>query len=122
MIPLCFLVASAWAEVQRFAVVVANNEGAPGDIPLVFAEQDARKIGGVLTELGGVSLMNARTLVGKDRGALIRELAAIQAPIASAKQNGNETVLYFYYSGHADEDALHLGNSEVTRTSASRGR
>lgn len=119
MIKLCFLVASAWAEVQRFAVVVANNEGAPGDIPLVFAEQDARKIGGVLTELGGVSLMNARTLVGKDRGALIRELAAIQAPIASAKQNGNETVLYFYYSGHADEDALHLGNSEVTWTELS---
>ena len=81
------LVAMAAAEVQRFAVVVGNNEGAQGDDALIFAEQDARKIHGVLTELGGVSLMNTRTLLGKGRGDLIREMAAMQGPIASAKQN-----------------------------------
>lgn len=107
------LVAMAAAEVQRFAVVVGNNEGAQGDDALIFAEQDARKIHGVLTELGGVSLMNTRTLLGKGRGELIREMAAMQGPIASAKQNGNEAVLYFYYSGHADEDGLHLGTNQV---------
>jgi len=104
----------AHAEVQRFAIVVGNNEGAVGNAPLYFAEQDAKKMQGVLSELGGVSLLNTRALYGKGRGDLLRALAEVQGPIASAHQNGSETVLYFYYSGHADADALHLGHTSVS--------
>jgi hypothetical protein len=114
LIPLLCVVGIALGEVQRFAIVVANNDGAVGDDALIFAEQDAKKMHGVLTELGGVSLMNTRSLYGKGRGDLIRAMADIQGPIASGRQNGNEAVLYFYYSGHADADALHLGRSTVT--------
>ncbi len=104
----------AHADVQRFAVVVGNNEGAIGDAALYFAEQDARKMQGVLTELGGVSLLNTRSLYGKGRAELLRSMAELQGPIAGSRQNGNQTVLYFFYSGHADETALHLGRTSVT--------
>lgn len=111
-----FGVGLAVAEVQRFAVVVGNNEGAVGNARLYFAEQDARKVQGVLTELGGVSLMNTRSLYGKGRGDLLKVMADLQGPIASARQNGNETVLYFFYSGHADDTSLQLGRTDVSWT------
>lgn len=104
----------AHADVQRFAVVVGNNEGAVGDAALYFAEQDARKMQSVLTELGGVSLMNTRSLYGKGRIDLQKVMADLQGPIASAHANGNQTVLYFFYSGHADETALHLGRTSIS--------
>ncbi len=99
----------ARADVQRFAIVVGNNEGATGDRPLYFAEVDAKKMQGVLTELGGVSLLNTKVLLGKGRNDVLRAMGEIRAPIASAKANGTETVLYFFYSGHADDQQLHLG-------------
>ncbi len=111
MSPVLLLVGLALADVQRFAVVLGNNEGAPGDRPLYFAEVDAKKMHGVLTELGGVSLMNTRTLLGKGRSDVLRALGEIRAPIAAARANGTETVLYFFYSGHADDAQLHLGRS-----------
>ncbi len=113
MIPLVLLGAVAFADVQRFAVVVGNDEGALGDARLYFAEQDARKMQGVLSELGGVSLMNTRALYGKSRADLMKVMSELRGPIASARQNGNQAVLYFFYSGHADDTALHLGRTTV---------
>lgn len=110
-----FWAGMAHAEVQRFAILVGNNEGHAGTQQLYFAEQDAEKMQGILTELGGVSLLNTKVILGKSRNDFLHAFGDIRGPIEGAKQNGSQTVLYFFYSGHADESALHLGrNGSVT--------
>ena len=39
-----FYTCPAWSAVQRFAVIVGNNQGARGDTELLYAESDARKV------------------------------------------------------------------------------
>ncbi|MFZ5475623.1 MAG: caspase family protein [Myxococcota bacterium] len=104
----------AAAEVQRFAVVVGNNEGFAGSRPLYFAELDAKKVQSVLTTLGDVEAHDVELLLGKGRNDLLTTLALVRGPIAEAKGRGDQTVLYFYYSGHADDTQLQLGRTFLT--------
>lgn len=113
MIPLLWAWEAA-AAVRRFAVVVGNNEGFSSNRTLYFAEQDARKIDGLLGSLGGVAPDDRRLLLGRGRNELLNQLAAIREPIAAARAGGDQTVLYFFYSGHADEKQLQLGRSWLT--------
>ncbi len=112
--PLLALVLVARAEVVRFAVLVGNNEGGTATRPLYFAETDAKKMHGILTEIGGVEPAGARMLLGRGRNDLLLAMAAVRAPIEQAKARGAQTVLTFYYSGHADEKQLQLGRTWVT--------
>lgn len=116
MIPLVLLAPSALAEVQRWAVIVGNNEGFTNSRPLYFAEQDAKKVRSVLTSLGDVGDGDVRLLLGRNRNELLTTLGALRTPIADAHARGVQTVLYFYYSGHGDADQLQLGRSWVTYT------
>lgn len=104
----------AHAEVQRWAVIVGNNEGFVRSRPLYFAEQDAKKMRAVLTALGDVEDDDVRLLLGRNRNELLTTLGALRAPIAEAKARGDQTVLYFYYSGHGDADQLQLGRTWLT--------
>ena len=96
----------AAGQVERFAVVVGNDAGQPPDLPLRYAELDAARVASVLQEVGGVRPENLVLLRGQDAGALRRALIAVNERIRAA---GRETVLFVYYSGHADAGALHLG-------------
>ena len=102
------------SEVRRFAVIVGNNEGFAGSQSLYFAEQDAKKMKNVLTTLGGVEEGDVRLLLGRNRNELLTTLGLLRTPITDAKLRGDETVLYFYYSGHGDKDQLQLGRTWVT--------
>lgn len=116
MIALLLLAAApvAMAEVQRWAVIVGNNEGFTSSRPLYFAEQDAKKVRTVLTSLGDVDDDDVRMLLGRNRSEILTTLAALRTPIADAKARGDQTVLYFYYSGHGDADQLQLGRTWLT--------
>jgi hypothetical protein len=105
---------TALAGIQRFAVLVGNNEGFAGNAQLYFAEQDARKMGAILADLGDVPGKNARLLLSRNRNDLLHALADVRAPIAAARATGDHAVLYFYYSGHADAEQLQLGRSWLT--------
>lgn len=107
-------IAAALADVRRFAVLVGNNEGFGGSRPLYFAEQDAQKMRNVLTSLGGVEDGDVRLLLGRTRSELLTVLGQLRQPITDAKLRGDQTVLYFYYSGHADAEQLQLGRTWVT--------
>ena len=52
----------ALASVRRFAVLVGNNEGAPGMNTLYFAEEDVLKMQTVLTTVGGYEEGDVRVL------------------------------------------------------------
>ncbi|HEY5946911.1 MAG TPA: caspase family protein [Kofleriaceae bacterium] len=95
---------TAFAE-QRFAVVIGSNPGWSSDRPLRYAENDAERVRDVLVALGGFSA---------DRVALLRdpdtsEVRATLRDVARTAQSSNEdTLVFIYYSGHADDERLHL--------------
>lgn len=101
----------AEAGVQRFAILVGNNQGFVANRTLYFSEMDVKKMESVLQTLGDVDPRHTTTLLGRSKSDVLRALADVRVPIASAKASGNETILYFYYSGHADDAQLQLGRS-----------
>lgn len=96
---------------QRYALVVGANIGDVDDGPLAFAERDATRMADVFTRLGGVPPENLLLLLGPDASSLGRAIDAFAARITQstaepAPDSGD--VLFIYYSGHADAQALHL--------------
>jgi YD repeat-containing protein len=101
------------AGVRRFALLVGNDEGGPSTEELYFAEADAQKIDRLLTTLGDVEKEDARVLLGKSRSDVLHAFGALRNDVTAAKARGDETVVLFYYSGHADEEKLELGRTWV---------
>lgn len=110
----------ALADVRRWAVVVGNNEGFVSSDPLYFAELDARKVELLLTSQGGVASGDMRVLLGRGRNDVVQALVALSEPIARARAAGEQTALFFYYSGHADGQQLQLGRGGLAWTDLER--
>ena len=85
---------------ERHAIVVGVNQGPSPLVPLRYAHDDARKIEEILRELGGVPKSNMRLLLEPD----LEELQSMLWTTTSAAKPGDE--LFFYYSGHADDQGL----------------
>jgi len=100
----------AHAATIRLAVVVGNNRGQMRR-ELHYAEADARKVYRVLTQLGGFSPPNTRLLLGQDAPAVWRAIRTLEARVRALRASGDRVLFVFYYSGHADGDALELGES-----------
>lgn len=98
---------------RRFALLVGDNHGGAGTIPLYYAHDDARRIHDILVRLGGVKPGDARLLFDADKSDFLEALAALDARIARARARGDRTVLLVYYSGHAKDGALRLGNTAL---------
>jgi hypothetical protein len=93
---------------------MGNNEGDTSTRPLYFAETDARKMSGVLEDLGGVPASNQKVMLGASRFTVFEAIGSLKGKIAEAKKQGDQTVFYLYYSGHADEHQLQLGRTWIT--------
>lgn len=98
------LASPAHAE-RRLALVVGANAGWASDRPLRFAEEDARRVRDVLVELGGVAPHDVTLLLEPSTTTLLEAFAALEA---KARSSPEPTFFSFFYSGHADENALHL--------------
>jgi hypothetical protein len=96
---------------HRFALVVGDSRGGAGTRPLRYAERDARRIHSILVRLGGVREEDARLLTSATAQEVRAALASLDAGLSSAKAKGEETVLIVYYSGHAKDGELRLGDS-----------
>jgi hypothetical protein len=101
------------AQVERYAVVIGNNQGAADEAPLRWAEDDAAKIARVLRELGGFSAENTVVLRGENAEAIRRALIATNDRIRTRPGASGRAMLLVYFSGHADAAALHLGRSTL---------
>ncbi len=107
------LLGEAHADVRRFALLVANNEGDNSSERLYFAEEDAEKVHDALLDVGGYEPEDISVLLGEERNDLHAEFGHIRRAVARAKEAGDEVVFLFYYSGHADDDGLQLGRTRV---------
>lgn len=102
----------AAADVQRYAVIVGNNVGDSGDGALQYAESDASKVQSVLRDLGGFPPANIVLLRNEDAATARSTIISMNDRIRTAASvSGTQTLLFVYYSGHADAEALHLGAS-----------
>ena len=99
--------------VRRFALVAGNNQGGDGTRDLAFATRDARKLEGVLRELGDVADGDLVLLLDREAQDFWRALAALEARIQQARAAGQRTVLLVYYSGHAKAGDLRLGATRI---------
>ena len=96
----------ARADVQRFAIIVGNNEGDASDGPLRYAESDATRVYEVLRDLGSFVPANMLLLKGEDARTLEDTIIAVNERVRLAlSQPGSQAMLVVYYSGHADADA-----------------
>ncbi|MCU0663432.1 MAG: caspase family protein [Myxococcota bacterium] len=96
-----------------FALLVGSNRAGAGQEPLRYAVDDARRLADVLIEVGVYDEERVRVLIDPGSDELLVALEALQEGLADAAQQGDETVVLFYYSGHARSQALNLGDDEL---------
>lgn len=102
------LATSVYAEtdvVLRLAVVVGANAAPPGRAPLRYAYDDAKAVADVLVQTGGFAKENIILLSEPQPQTVIESLERSLAK--AANRRSGQSLLLFYYSGHADPDALY---------------
>ena len=108
----CVVPASAAGQ-HRFALIAGNDEGGYDTRPLRFAAEDARKVHAVLTQLGGVAPGDVTLILNQSAGEFWRALGNMEVRILEAKQRGERALFILYYSGHAKDGELRLGESRI---------
>jgi len=109
--------ALAAAGVQRFALVAAANDGGPDRPPLRYALSDAERFARVIVELGGVSPGHAILLKQPRLKELEDAIDLLERRVAEARRAGNggaRTEVLVYFSGHADDKGLLLGEDRYS--------
>lgn len=105
-----WLTASQGRAASRFAILIGSNEGEAGEPRLHFAERDAQRMRDVLTRLGSVHAEDVLMLLTPEADELDHSLRSFRTRIADASADAHAMVIV-YYSGHADERALHLSGT-----------
>ncbi len=100
----------------RLAVVVGANAGDEGDVPLRYAELDAERVRDLLTELGGVASARALLVRGGGPAGVREAMREAAGRAAELRDAGYRVTFLFYYSGHGDEDHLHLPGGRLALT------
>jgi uncharacterized caspase-like protein len=116
LIALCLLFGAVPARAEglrRFAVVIGNDSGGRDTRPLLYARADARKVHDILTRLGGVRAEDADLVLDGTADEVLAALAAAERRADAARRAGERTALIVYYSGHAKDGALRLGDTSL---------
>ena len=99
----------------RYAAIIGVNEGDVDDVRLLYAERDAARVADVLTRLGDVPPENLLLLRGADSDA-IEHLFHVLRDRIRAEPSDQRPLLFIYYSGHADAQALRLRRTRLPFT------
>ena len=103
----------AAAPPRRVAVLVGANAPALGRQPLRYAHRDAEQLGRVLLQVGGFAAADVHVLNDPPPEAVVALLERESARLQGQDAAGGETLLFFYYSGHADADAIYPGGQAL---------
>lgn len=106
--------AEARAAPGRYAIVVGDNEGDRDEVQLRYAALDANRIAEVLRAAGGFFPENVSVLTSVTSDDLRRTLIGLNARLRQSPTGG--TMLFIFYSGHADAEALHLRGTRISLT------
>ncbi len=112
--------ASAWSAgtLQRYALVVGANFGGADRPQLRYAVSDAERFARVLVELGGVTPGHQIVLRQPRLRELTDALDTLTRQVSESRHAagaaGGRTEVVLYYSGHADEKGLLLGDDRYS--------
>lgn len=89
---------------RRLALIVGADGAPPGRRTLRYSHDDARRVAEVLVSVAGFDGGDVSVLLDPQPQAV---LDALDGLLREADAAGREAVLFFYYSGHADDTALY---------------
>lgn len=98
---------------EGYALIVGSNFGGSGQAALRYAEADTRRVGEVLTTLGGYPADRVERLLQPTAAQLRAALERVQQRVQPLSARGVQSRFFFYYSGHARADALNLGSEQM---------
>jgi len=106
--------ASGAGSLQRYALVVGANAGG-GDRPtLQYAISDAERFARVMVDLGGVAPANEIVLKQPKLRDLADAFDLLTRRVTEGRRTAGRTEVVMYYSGHADEKGLLLGDDRYS--------
>jgi Caspase domain len=100
------------AEPLRLLVAIGHRTGLAGDAPLKHSARDATRVRDVFVQLGGVRPEHSFVLVDPTQSQVFAAVDKLAA-IASTRRREDVSVV-FYFSGHGDREAIHLGAERVS--------
>ena len=103
--------------IDRYVFAVSANNGGKNRPVLRYAESDAKAFANVLSQMGGVPKQNVYRVTEPTVASLQKQLDALDKKLAAARAsrksagvvNHSREEVLVYYSGHADEKGLRLG-------------
>lgn len=101
------------APMERFVLAAGANDGGHGRTPLRYAVTDAERFGELMVQMGGVDPANRVLLRDPGRRDLESAVKELRRRVAAARSGVARTEVLFYYSGHADEEGLLLGEERL---------
>ena len=105
------------ASLERYTLVIGANSGGANRPQLLYAVSDAERFARVMIELGGVAPPNEILLKQPKLHDLIVALDTLTRRVADARKRTppvGRTEVILYYSGHADEQGLLLGDDRYS--------
>lgn len=97
-------------KIERYVFAISANNGGSTRPMLRYAESDAKSFVNVMHEMGGVPKSNQFFVREPSVSEIKKQLSVLDGVLKKNKgQNARQEVLV-YYSGHADEKGIHLGN------------
>lgn len=97
---------------RRFALIAGANHGIGEDVSLRYAERDAERMAQVLEDLGDVAPADVILLREATAPRFRSVFDSLAERIERANEGGDETLVYVYYSGHADASGLRMEGTE----------
>lgn len=101
-------------DVRAYAIVVGNNAAGPGQESLRYAEADAKRVLAVLSQLGNYNETQSELLLTPSPSQLWNAFEQVQLRLEEDRNVGRESILFFYYSGHARSSAIDLGALRIS--------
>jgi len=97
------------AVAHRYAVIVGANKASPGRRDLRYAHNDAQEVADTLISVAGYPYDNVTVLLDPDP----RQVLALLDAAMARESADRDSMLVFYYSGHADAEALYPNGSRL---------
>jgi len=105
-----YLPAAAAVAGSRYAIVIGVNSGDASDALLHYAEADARRVAETLRSVGGFLPEDVILLTAVKNEDVRRAMIGLNARL---RDRADGSMLFIFYSGHADAEALHLGGTRL---------
>jgi hypothetical protein len=103
------------AGADSFVLTIAASEGRPGEARLEHAEHDAAMVASTFARVGQVAPGGSVVLRSPRPAAVEAALTTLGAAIEARQRQGSRgDTLIVYYSGHADDEGMHLGRATLT--------